>query len=113
MARPPSFIGARHVIVAAEAVVTTRSMIGAFGAVGMEYGDVAEIDEPMAFSADTDTENAAFDERPSIEHVRTNGLAGTHVPIELVTAYDWIAVPPSAAGEDQETCTELGDVASI
>ena len=34
--RPPLLFGAFHVIVAAVKVVTTRSMVGAFGAVGME-----------------------------------------------------------------------------
>ena len=35
MVRPPLFVGAFHVIVAAVKVVTTRSMVGALGAVGM------------------------------------------------------------------------------
>ena len=88
IARPPLLVGGFQVIVAADKVVTTRSIVGALGTVGIEYEDVAAIDEPMAFSADTDIEIAASDERPTMEHVRTSGLAGMHVPIELVTEYD-------------------------
>ena len=39
----------------------------------------------MALTADTDTETAASDETPLIEHVRASGLASAHVPIELET----------------------------
>ena len=42
----------------------------------------------MAFEADTDTEIATSEERSTMEQVRASDVAGTHVPLELVTAYD-------------------------
>lgn len=87
MIRPPLFVGARHVIVAAEAVVATRSIVGAVGTVGNEYVDVVAIEVPMALVAVTEIVTAAPGVMPVTEQVRANGLVGTHDPVELVTEY--------------------------
>jgi len=86
--RPPSLVGARHVMVAAVAVVATRSIVGAFGTVGKEYVDVVAIEAPMALVAVREIVTAPPGVKPVTEQVRANGLVGTHDPVELVTAYD-------------------------
>jgi hypothetical protein len=72
-------------MVAAVAVVATRSIVGAVGTVGKEYVDVVAIEEPIALDAETVTVTALSEESPSIEQVRASGLAGTHDPTEVVT----------------------------
>jgi hypothetical protein len=81
--------------------------------VGIVYDRVAGTDVPMALVAFTDTviEDPAV--RPVMEQVRVKAPAGMQVPIELVVEYDWREDPPSVKGADQETWTELDDVASM
>ena len=64
----------------------------------------AATDVPTAFVALTDTESVVPSGRPVMTHVSSvAGLGVQLAPVDVVTAYDVTARPPSLRGADHET----------